>query len=244
MRSSLPVKVQRATWVIERVYHNYSHWLTAHLPKLLLLKSRDMLDDVLLPPDRPAFVDDSMRAVGIEPEQFATFDPSRPLRVAELTVLETDRFRPELLRSVREAVVNKAERQPWRRLYVSRAKASRRRLLNEDELWPLLEQAGFERVFLEDHPFDAQVRLMQEAAVVVAPHGAGLTNVMFCAPGTGVVEIADLSFPNPNFYAVASAAGLRYAIVEAEGVGDVHPLEKDLRVDVAAVSNALECILS
>ena len=243
-RSSSLVEVERATWMVERVYHNYSHWLTAHLPKLLLLASLDALDDVLLPPDRPSFVDNSMRAVGIEPERFATFDPSRPLRVSELTLVETDRFRPELLRSVREALKVRAQGEPRRRLYISRAKATRRLLLNEDELWPLLNRAGFERVFLEDHPFEAQVRLMQEAAAVVAPHGAGLTNVLFCAPGTAVVEIADLSFPNPNFYAVASAVGLRYAIVDAEGVGDVHPLEKNLHVDVAAVSDALECVLS
>jgi hypothetical protein len=27
-----PARRDRATWILERVYHNYSHWLTAHLP--------------------------------------------------------------------------------------------------------------------------------------------------------------------------------------------------------------------
>ena len=162
--------------------------------------------------------------------------------MGELTLVGTDRFRPELLQSVRAALpAPPAER--TRRLYVSRAKAARRRLLNEDELWPHLERAGFERVFLEDHPFEAQVRLMQEAAVVVAPHGAGLTNVLFCAPGTHVVEIADWGFPNPNFYAVAAAVGLRYWFVQAESVGDAHPLEQDLVVPVESVTALLPRLL-
>ncbi len=66
--------------------------------------------------------------------------------------------------------------------------------------------------------------------------------MMFCQPGAHVVELADLSFPNPNFYAVASAMGLRYWLVEAEAVGDVHPLEVDLKVGRKPVADVLKQI--
>src|SRR5690625_7442986 len=77
--------------------------------------------------------------------------------------------------------------------------------MNEDLIWPLFERDGFERVFTERMSFAEQVRLMQETSVLAAPHGAGLTNMMFCREGTHVIEIADLTFPNPNFYATAAA---------------------------------------
>ena len=233
-------RYRRATWAIERVYHNYSHWFTAHLPKVLLLKARGELGPVLLPATRPSFIDDSLRLMGIDPHAFETFEPGVPIEVDELTVLGTDRFRPELLRLVRDACPIPEAEQPHRRVYISRAKAERRQLVNEDELWPLLEAAGFAHVFMEDLSFEAQVRLMRETAVVVAPHGAGLTNMMFCPPGTHVVEIADLSFPNPNFYAVAAAMGHHYWILNAEGLGDVHPLKKDLRIDPSRVEAVLQ----
>ena len=51
--------------------------------------------------------------------------------------------------------------------------------------------------------------------------------------------MADLSFPNPNFYALAAALGHRYWIVSAESVGTGHPLDKDLQVDPDAVSAIL-----
>lgn len=42
LRSSPPpARIERATWVLERVYDNHSHWLTAHLPNLALLQRRD-----------------------------------------------------------------------------------------------------------------------------------------------------------------------------------------------------------
>jgi capsular polysaccharide biosynthesis protein len=242
-QSDPPVRLERATWIAERVYDNHSHWLTAHLPKLLLLRERGELGDVLLPPERTAAMDGSLRMLGLDPGGFPTFDSSRPLLVGELTIVGTDRFRPELLRKVQKAYADPAV-EPHRRVYVSRARASRRRLANEDEVWPLFERHAFERVFMEDLPFEEQVRLMQETAVLAAPHGAGLTNMIFCTEGTRIVEIADLGFPNPNFYAVAAALGLPYWIVEADSIGEGHPLDKDLRVDPEAIEAVLPDILN
>ena len=236
--------LKHATWILERVYRNHSHWLTAHLPKLLLLKERGELDDVILPPKdaRTSVMTDSLQMLGIDPDTFRTFDVTRPLKVEQLTVLETDRFRPELLQPVRDALCTSSSEAPKRKIYISRAKASRRQLVNEKDIWTRLEKKGFEKVFMEELDFATQVGLMQQAAVVVAPHGAGLTNMMFCPVGTHVVEIADLSFPNPNFYALASAMGHHYWILEAEGLGDVHPLEKDLRIAPSIVSETIDRI--
>lgn len=103
----------------------------------------------------------------------------------------------------------------------------------------MLEKAGFERVLMEELAFDAQVRLMSETAVLLAPHGAGLTNMMFCPAGSQVVEIADLSYPNPNFYALASAMGLGYWLIRGAGIGSGHPLDQDLVVDPASVAAVL-----
>jgi capsular polysaccharide biosynthesis protein len=124
-------------------------------------------------------------------------------------------------------------------LYISRNKATRRRLLNEDVLWPRLASIGFERFYLEDHSFADQIRLMQQASWVVAPHGAGLTNALFCPAGTTVVEIADPAFPNPNFYAMCAALGHPYALATATSHGNVHPLARDLAVNPQAVVNIL-----
>lgn len=240
--SGPPVRLQRATWVVERVFHNHSHWLSAHLPKLLMLAERDALEDVLLPADLPPAIEQSLRLVGLDPDGFRRFDESRPLQVDELTVVGTDRFRPELLQLAQRASGALEGGRPTRRVFISRAKATRRRLINEDEVWPLLADAGFERTVMEDLSFDDQVRLMHQTAVLFAPHGAGLTNMVFCPPGTQVVEVADLSFPNPNFYATAAAVGHDYWLLKATSVGDAHPLERDLHVDPAVVRDALDAL--
>lgn len=236
-----PDRLETATWIAERVYDNYSHWLTAHLPKLLLLRDLNMLGDVLLPRERNPVMEASMRRLGLDPSEFGTFEIGRPLDVSRLTVLSTDRFRPELLLPVREAF-GSSDDPPFRRIYISRSRAERRRLVNEDEVWPLLRDEGFQRVHMEEIGFDAQVALMQETRCLFAPHGAGLTNMMFCPEGAQVVEIADPGFPNPNFYALASAMGHGYWLLPGTPLGDAHPLERDLWVEPRIVEKVLEAL--
>lgn len=241
LRTAQTDTIDEAVWMLERVYDNYSHWFTAHMPKLLLLREMGLSDKVLMPKERPSFIEDSLRLFGFDPSSFATFDPGRVMHVRKLTTLDTDRFRPDLLRRVHDACPRLSEGSARKRLvFISRTGAARRRLVNEEELWPMLEHRGFERVRMESLNFEEQVRLMQETAVLCAPHGAGLTNMLFCSPGTKIIEMADLSFPNPNFYAVASAMKHEYWLVPAEGVGDVRPLEKDLKVPRSAVEAVLD----
>lgn len=242
-RSRAPQRYEQATWILERVFHNHSHWLTAHLPKLLLLQEVGGLDDVLLPAELPPALEQSLHLVGLDAERFRRVDVDRPVVVQELTVLDTDRFRPELVRRVQEVWTEGAP-PPGRRIYISRARATRRRLVNEEELWPALRDAGFERVVMEDLSFRDQAELMRQTAVVMAPHGAGLTNMMLCPPGTQVVEIADLSFPNPNFYALACGARHGYWLLPAQSMGGGRPLERDLRVDVSSVEALLPAVLA
>lgn len=243
-RGRRPAHLARATWILERVYENHSHWLTAHLPKLCLLKARGELDDLILPARRNPVIDASLRMLGLEAGAFRTHDPDRPLEVGALTILGTDRFRPELLQPVRAALAPPPPRAPWRRVFISRADARIRRLLNEQDLGPMLAAAGFEPVRMERLGFEEQVRLMSETAILMAPHGAGLTNMMFCQPGTQVVEIADLSYPNPNFYALACAMGLGYWLVRGAFAGGttLHRLDRDLRVEPEAVRRVLRQI--
>jgi Glycosyltransferase 61 len=51
---------------------------------------------------------------------------------------------------------------------------------------------GLRYTFFGDNPspsLEDTMRFFNEAVMVVAPHGAGLANLVFCEPGTYVVEV-------------------------------------------------------
>jgi capsular polysaccharide biosynthesis protein len=81
------------------------------------------------------------------------------------------------------------KRVPGRKIYVSRRNAARRRILNDAGLEAMLAKRGFDLVTLGPQPIEEQARLFAEADVIVAQHGAALTNLLYASPGAKVVEI-------------------------------------------------------
>ena len=92
------------------------------------------------------------------------------------------------IRPVREKF-DLAPRHPERRLLVSRRDSLYRRLRNEAQVANLLEPLGFEVIVPGELSFAQQIAAFRDATHIVAPHGAGLTNILWCAPGTQVLEV-------------------------------------------------------
>jgi len=74
-------------------------------------------------------------------------------------------------------------------IFISRSKAQYRRISNEAALIDFLSSKGFVTVYLEDLSVYDQAALFSNADVIVGPHGAGFTNLIFCKPGTRIIEI-------------------------------------------------------
>ncbi len=129
------------------------------------------------------------------------------------------------------------------RLYFSRSRAGRRRVSNEEELWAELAPRGFSRVWLEDLTWSEQIAACRRARVVVAAHGAGLANLVFCPPGTRVVELVNRAYFNPTFWRLASLRGQDYRPVVTAGTEplgeDRKANRRDIEADLAGVRVAL-----
>lgn len=96
-----------------------------------------------------------------------------------------------------------------RRLYLSRADRGARRILNEADLLALLVRYGFEAVNPGSLSIPEQAALFAEAEMVIGPHGAALTNMLFLPQGAVVLELAARPW-GPLFFGLASACGLHY----------------------------------
>jgi hypothetical protein len=81
----------------------------------------------------------------------------------------------------------------------------------------LLDKHGFQPVFCEGLSFQRKGELFFAAEAVVAAHGAGLTHLDFCRPGTKVVEFFSPGYVNNVFWSLANAAALDYGCVLGEG---------------------------
>jgi capsular polysaccharide biosynthesis protein len=126
------------------------------------------------------------------------------------------------------------------RILVSRAQAPKgRRILNEDDLFDALRPFGFERYILEDLPITEQIDLFHRAEAVVAPHGAGLSHLLF-SPHTAVLELFASPIVIPHYYLLSKSLGHDYHFL----TGSRAHHDENFRVVVSDVEARVSDMLS
>jgi capsular polysaccharide biosynthesis protein len=216
---------------------NHFHWLLDTLPRAALLPLDELREQrVIVPAGLSPGQVESLERIGIDRSRLVAFDGGH-LQVSELVfpslVGGTGNPPRWALAWLRERLVPTPD-ETGRRLYVSRADATSRRVVNEAELVAALEPHGFERVTPGSLPMLEQLRMFAEAEVILGPHGAGMVNLMGARPGARVIELFEARYVNGCYYALADALELPYWYLVAEGSG-----RTDLRVDIAAVERTL-----
>jgi hypothetical protein len=129
-----------------------------------------------------------------------------------------------------------------RRIYVTRADAQRRRIVNEPELLKLLGGYGFELHALAGQSYSQQRELFGEASIVVAAHGAAMANMLFCGPRTAVIEILCDRYQHFMYQHIAQWCGHWYGrVVSPSRQWDptVSPTQADIVADVDEVEVAI-----
>jgi hypothetical protein len=204
---------------------NYYHWLLDLLPRVLLLKHATQnfsnYDTLLLNGSRANYERETLTVLGVPPEKIRFVDSSDRFQIASAVFpsLDINVVTPWKIRGLRQLASPVQSNQHRRRLYLSRARAAVRRIANEKEILEALRQHDFEIFEAETLSFRGQADLFANASVIVAPHGAALTNIVLCQPGTHVVEISTRAGYRDWYWQLATVAGLSYEVLEAQPTG-------------------------
>lgn len=218
---------------------NYHHWLINTLGRLAAIAGFPELRDLpcLVPGPLNAWQRESLAWLGVDEARlrFHAFDV---VRCGRLVIPSGGDFSPAMLDWLRRQATTRLPMigSPARRLYISRADAQQRRVINEDEIRSELTRRGFDILVPSATSFREQVSLCASADWIVGPHGAGLTNAVFAAPGATLIEFHPADEMNHVFWLQASASGQRYGMVS----GDVVNPRRDQFVPLPALIELLE----
>jgi capsular polysaccharide biosynthesis protein len=215
----------------------YFHWIVESLPRVRLLQPHlDKLDGIFVPGNLEPQILESLYAMSIRKEQIVQLDMASHYQPEHLLVpsycagLDVPEWVPSFLRSAVLGARSKPSSQ--RRLYISRGDAGKRRVTNESEICALLQAHGFEIVRLRELDFRAQAALFDDAEVVIGPHGAGLANVVFCRPGTKVLELLPSPRIGPHVYYSLTAAALgQYWMLHGQPAGATATAAEEIHMD-------------
>ena len=201
---------------------------------------------IILPPNLTAWQQLSLDLLGIAPDRCVSFSGRRPWRVERLIhaspLSMTGDLEPKTLRELRDVLQKKSGGNPAqpgkRKLYLLRKTAHARSVVNEAELMPLLEARGYETSDCGAIDYETQIKLFSEAGIVVGPHGAAFTNLLWAAPGTRMLEIFEPGSVRRCYWSLARALGQKHDCAVAEAVPNPGG-EPHLRIPIKEFAAAL-----
>lgn len=223
--------------VINLFSAGFYHWMLECLPRLHSLSLYEQQTGVrprlLIDPDPAPYMLESLAYLGYQPHEVQTWEHTRG-RASNMIVPWMANFSghpsPTACRWISQRLQQNRVRRTFNTpyIYLSRADAAKRRVVNEAELLRVLEPLGFVPYQLSHMPLLDQVDLFAQAKVVIGPHGAGFSNLMH-SENAYMIEFFEPHYLNSCFFRLASAFGHEYRAQMAENVGN------DMRVDIDSV---------
>lgn len=249
-QASSAIRVERALFATDEFSNGFFHWICDVLPRLEAMDRSARGESetrTLVVPAMASFpcVTASLAAFRLGGVRILG---SREKALCEdllwiPPVAPTGNYRPELMDAVRTRFRSfYSEAGGAGRLFISRSKAARRRIHNEEQILPVLRDQGFTVLSAEDLPLEDQVRRIGAASILVGNHGAGLTHMLWMRPGTCVVELRRRGDRwNNCYFSLASALGIRYFYMLCDAAtprGDTH--STDIIVDPRELGRLLQ----
>jgi capsular polysaccharide biosynthesis protein len=208
---------QDVFWITDTWSQGYFHWMSDALPRLLTIQER-IEDAILLLPGAykgEKYIASSLKPFSIQNLRFIQETVHcKNLRLPTHTA-PTGNYNENLIRDLRKLYTNFYQAvnsvHAGNKVYISRSKAQKRKVVNEEECLATLHEYGFKTIYFEDYPFEQQVEIALNAQYLISNHGAGLTNILFMKSDSKVLELRKNGDAHNNcYFALASALNLQY----------------------------------
>ena len=171
------------------INENYYHDILETLPTLLVSSQIDSVSTVVLPVRKSELTDSLKNILHIVKVIFNKHNKKiyfvdDGLHIKKCLILSViDDYSKvscgKLLahdQSVNQQKINKY----FNKIYISRKNSFHRSLINEEDVERLFEKKGFKIVYAENHSLKEQIAIFSNASIIAGPHGAGLSNIVFC----------------------------------------------------------------
>lgn len=237
--------IDQAALIYNHWSSGYFHWVIESLPRIECLRKYEEETgesvDLIVPGELTTFQRETLELFGYSEDDLIHYD-STTATVDELVVPSNRRSfypsdpAPVDYRWLRERMLEATDATEATdtpsRIYISREDAPTRQVVNQPEVERLLADYGFETVVLSENSVVENVRLFANADVVVAPHGAGLTDIIY-GTDLSVIELVKDEDCSSAYFLLSQSVGHDYRPVMCESKG------KDLEVPLDELSRAM-----
>ena len=233
---------------------NYGHWILDTIPKLIITKKfKDLnsFDAILMPNIKKKFQTDSLEYFNISKNKILDGSEITHLYADKITIpshpyweLNKHQFETvakvdqDILKSIRKIFLQNSSlnKKKNENIFIDRSDSifNHNKLVNNLEIIDYLKKKEFLIIKLSELSFNEQIKIFNEAKIIIGSHGAGLTNLIFCEPSTKVIEIGNPNFDCDVFRNISNIQNLNYSFIKAKQAnskfGDMKINIEDLKI--------------
>lgn len=222
-------KIDYAIVLSNYLENNYFHWVLESIGRIAMV-APDILTKyfIVIDSKSSSFVKESLiELFNINPNKIIlkkefsrlkiknTLIPTFPL-TRNLKTNWTNIYSTVIIKKINEISKLKTTKTKQKNFIISRKKTWQRRILNQGIITKQFPLLNFEIIILEELTFKEQMDLFSNANIIIATHGAGLTNLIF-ANKPLIIEL----FPKNRlirdafyFYQISQVLNFKHHIIE------------------------------
>ncbi len=227
---------------------NYYHWMMEELPRFYLLSQhKEHIDYYLSNYTLRPFQKQTLEYLGIPLDSIIRSSDAYAVQASRLIVPYSPAYDSgyvpkwvcKFLNQLFAPLLKIDEEKYHKYIYIARGNAPNRKVVNEPEVIKYLTDANFEIIYMEQYSVQEQANIFHNADIIIAPHGAGLANLVFCRKETKVLEIFQPMYAPIMFRNICANQELSYHCAVGERTDfeymeqmDVYANEKNIHINI------------
>jgi len=229
--------------------NNYFNWTLRYMSRVQFHQLEDRAEALLAPAPLARFVQQGLEFMGALQDETVWIEGNGlqvdTLFMSSPSALGRYELAPFICHNLREhPVVEQLWDRPQRRLYIPRRNVKFREVVNEAAIEEYLLARGFVVLDSSIPNVRDQIAAFKRADVIVAPHGAGLSNIVYAAAGTRVLELIPEGYDQgvTSYRSLSDMFSLDYAqVFAAEVAPDTkgNRCNSDISVSLADIERGL-----
>ena len=233
-------------------HNNYAHWMLDVLPRIKLLLSKMLISEIknIYVTKLNKFQNQSFNFLGLK--SFKIIDPnifrhvkadqiisvSHPYYFKKTWFYAQSNLPSWIIKFLRNDISKKvkSKKKGYKKIFIDRSDSlqNHSKLINNNEVIKYLKSKRYKCLRLTELNLKDQISIFKNCNTIIAPHGAGLTNIAFCKKNTKVIEIMPQDNKNFLFKRISKINKLKYKSIYLDKIynnknGDMHLNLDDLK---------------
>ena len=211
-------------------HFNYAHWLFDIVPKLIMVSKFYRLNkiDFFYFSKLNNFQKETLKLLKIDPAKFIDSNKYRHIEAKELLAVTHPNYFEKtfffahskipvwIVLSLKKIFIkNRLKKKNYSKIFIDRSDSLQKhcKLINNKEIINFLKQKNYKILRLSEFKFIEQISIFRNCKKLIAPHGAGLANLVFCKSKAQVTEIITKNIKNEEYKRICNIKKLKHNFI-------------------------------